>query len=196
MSVLETLSDGGNEWLEQLGLLDLLEEAKGRASDVLVGVLQVISDGVADRTDDKSGCEGTKRKSRWKGNGKDSPNKNHLLLEVALVVQLGANLPVEVEHLLELLVPAGHDILNDGHEERWLRAAVEGGYDDTSEGLELDFIAALLEVETKVLGGQLDTIVAQIGCNDGVGNGFGRCHVCEAMWSPAAACWRERSAGK
>jgi hypothetical protein len=30
------------------------------------------------------------------------------------------SLPVEVQHLLDLLVPAWHDELDDGHEQIWL----------------------------------------------------------------------------
>jgi hypothetical protein len=47
VAVLETLADGGDERFEKLGLLDLLEEAQSGATNVLVGVLQVVADGVA-----------------------------------------------------------------------------------------------------------------------------------------------------
>ena len=49
------------------------------------------------------------------------PNKNHLLLEVALLIELGADLPVEVKHLFELLVSAWTNILDDWHKQIGLR---------------------------------------------------------------------------
>jgi hypothetical protein len=69
-----------------------------------------------------------------------APDKDHLLLELSCVVELGADptrvvsgtaqsahglrlgsrlahsLPVEVQHLLDLLVTGRHDILDDRHE--------------------------------------------------------------------------------
>jgi hypothetical protein len=69
----------------------------------------------------------------------DSPNKNHLLLQLALLIELGADpivlvvrellsrsalrfdtiglLPVEVKHLLDLLVSRRQDILDDRHQQ-------------------------------------------------------------------------------
>lgn len=76
MTVLEAGSDRRNERLEELRLAHLLQEAKSRAADVLVGMLQVVTDGV---TAVSRGREG------------DLPDENHLLLELAIVVELGAD---------------------------------------------------------------------------------------------------------
>lgn len=76
--MLEAGADRGDEGLEELWLLDLLEEPERGAANVLVGVLKVVADGVYD--------------------------EDHLLLELSLFVVLWADLPVEVEHLLDLLV--------------------------------------------------------------------------------------------
>ena len=74
--MLEAGSYRGDERLEEFWLLDLLEEAQRRASNVLVGMLQIVTDGV--------------------------DYEDHLLLELSLVVVLGADFPVEVKHLLDL----------------------------------------------------------------------------------------------
>lgn len=47
VTVLEARSGGGQEWLDQLGLAKLAEEAQCVAADVLVGVLEVVSYAVA-----------------------------------------------------------------------------------------------------------------------------------------------------
>ena len=41
--------------------------------------------------------------------------KNHLLLQFAVIIILGADLPVEVQQFLQSLVLRGHDILYDWH---------------------------------------------------------------------------------
>jgi hypothetical protein len=43
----EARTDGGQERFEQLWLPNLLEESQGSAADVLVGVLEIVTDGVA-----------------------------------------------------------------------------------------------------------------------------------------------------
>ncbi|KAI3494698.1 hypothetical protein L1887_40514 [Cichorium endivia] len=177
VAVLETLADGGDERFEKLGLLDFLEEAQCGAANVLVGVLQIIADGVAAgmRNGEQRVSKGMQRRA-CENESSHVPNEDHLLLEVALFVELGADLPVEVEHLLELLVTAGQDILDDGHEQVGLGRAVEGGYDDASEGLELDLVGAALEVVAQVLGGELDAVAARVGSDDGIGDGLGGRH--------------------
>jgi hypothetical protein len=40
--VLQTLSDGRHEWLDQLGLLQLAQKAQSGAADKLIGMLQVL----------------------------------------------------------------------------------------------------------------------------------------------------------
>ena len=47
VTVLEARSGGGKKGLDQLGLAKLAEEAQGVASDVLVGVLEVVPYAVA-----------------------------------------------------------------------------------------------------------------------------------------------------
>lgn len=43
--------------------------------------------------------------------------EDHLLFQLAIVVILRADLPVEVQQLLEVLVLGRHDILDDWHEQ-------------------------------------------------------------------------------
>lgn len=47
----------------------------------------------------------------------DAPNKDHLLFELALVVVLGNDFPVEVEELLEMLILRWERVLDDGHQQ-------------------------------------------------------------------------------
>lgn len=47
VAVLETRSSRGEEGLDEFGFTELAQEAQGVASDVLVGVLKIVSDAVA-----------------------------------------------------------------------------------------------------------------------------------------------------
>lgn len=62
-----------NQWLEQLWLADLLQEAQSGASNVLVGMLEVVPESIAD--------------------------EDHLLLEFPIFGVLGDCFKVEVEEL-------------------------------------------------------------------------------------------------
>lgn len=42
VSVFQTLSNGGHQWLQQLRLLQLTQEPQGGAPDKLIGVLQIL----------------------------------------------------------------------------------------------------------------------------------------------------------
>ncbi len=44
VTVVETLLDGGNEWLNDLGLLELAEEAQSGATNKLVRVLEILAE--------------------------------------------------------------------------------------------------------------------------------------------------------
>lgn len=125
VTVLEALAHCRNQWLKDFLLLDLLEKTQGGASDVFVGVLKVVPDGVA--------------------------YQDHLLLQLALGIKLGAHFPVELEHLLELLVLAWEYILDDRHQERRVRLAIQRRYDNGTERLQLDLIVLTLKVRTELL---------------------------------------------
>jgi hypothetical protein len=56
-----------------------------------------------------------------RGLSSDAPDKDHLLFELALVVVLGNNFPVEVEELLEMLILRWERVLDDGHQQLRLR---------------------------------------------------------------------------
>lgn len=51
----------------------------------------------------------------------DLPDKDHLLFELALVVVLWNDFPVEVKELLEILVLRWERVLDDGHQQLRLR---------------------------------------------------------------------------
>lgn len=124
VTVLEALPGGGQQRLDKLGLPQLGEEAQGVASDVLVGVLEVISDTVADQ--------------------------DHFLLQLSAGVELGADLIVEIKHLLEGLRLGGHDEANDVHEQLGHRVAIEHDGEDALHGLNLALIGTLLELRPQV----------------------------------------------
>lgn len=66
----------------------------------------------------------------------NSPNQNHLLLQLARFIELWTDpdrqryvmsvclLPIEMKHLLDLLIPRRHHKLDDWHEQR--RLSVSG----------------------------------------------------------------------
>jgi hypothetical protein len=74
-----------------------------------------------------------------------SPDKDHLLFELTLLVELGTYFPVEMEELLYLLVFGGQDVLDDGHEELRLAVAIEGTDDDSAQRVELHFVGSALK---------------------------------------------------
>lgn len=56
-----------------------------------------------------------------RGLSSDAPDKDHLLFELALVVVLGDDFPVEVKKLLEVLVLRWERVLDDRHQQLRLR---------------------------------------------------------------------------
>lgn len=56
-----------------------------------------------------------------RGLSSDAPDKDHLLFELALVVVLRDDFPVEVEELLEMFVLRWERVLDDGHQQLRLR---------------------------------------------------------------------------
>ena len=56
-----------------------------------------------------------------RGLSSDTPDKDHLLFELALVVVLGDYFPVEVKELLEVLVLRWEPVLDDRHQQLRLR---------------------------------------------------------------------------
>lgn len=141
----ETAPNGGNERLQEFDFLDLLQHSQGRASNVFVGVLlsgrQLLSErAICDTHEIISDSIARESISLIQsGTAQDSPNQDHFLLELSLFVQLGADpilhisnahayvrfaqysLPVKVQHLLDLLVSRGKNVLNDWHEKGCLR---------------------------------------------------------------------------
>lgn len=134
VAVLQTLSGGGEERLNELGFSELAQEAKSVSPDVLVGVLQVVSDTVADQ--------------------------DHFLLQLAIGVELGANLVVKVQQLLQSLVLRGHDESNDVHEQVGHGIAIEHDRENALHGLDFALVGALLELRAQVReGGDVGGIV-------------------------------------
>jgi len=93
---------------------------------------------------------------------KDLHNKNHLLLELAVVVVLWTDLPVEMQQLLQLLVPRWHNELYNRHHERWLQyvnssllretdekahlgVSIDSRHDDLAQRVDFDLVRALLQ---------------------------------------------------
>lgn len=98
---------------------------------------------------------------RYRHAGKgDLPDQNHLLLQLAAAVELGADLVVEVEELLERLVLRGHDKADDVHEKRRHRISVEHNGQDALHGLDLGLIGTLLQLHAQIGdGGDVGRIV-------------------------------------
>jgi hypothetical protein len=67
------------------------------------------------------------------------------LLELALFVELGTDLPVKVKKLLDLLVLRGQDVLDDRHEQLRLIVPVEGSDNDAPERVEFELVGPTLE---------------------------------------------------
>jgi hypothetical protein len=104
-----------------------------------------------------------------------SPDENHLLLELSIGVRLRADLEVEMNELLELLVPGAHHIHDDGHKERIQGITIEHRKDDLSHGLDFDLVRALFDPLAQSLEPDLligirlvdDGIASICGAHDG-----------------------------
>ena len=88
------------------------------------------------------------------------PDQDHFLLELAASVELGADLVVEVEQLLERLGFGGHDESDDVHEQLGHWIAVQHDCEDGLHGLDLALVGALLELRAQLgHGGNIGGIV-------------------------------------
>lgn len=99
MAVLEVGENGRNERLDDLGLVEAAEEAESDAADVLVGVLEVVAEVLAD--------------------------EDHLREHLAARIGLVDDLEVEEEELLHRVILGGEHVADDGDEELRNRLAVE-----------------------------------------------------------------------
>lgn len=88
------------------------------------------------------------------------PDQDHLLFELAASIELGADLVVEVEQLLERLGFGGHDESDDVHEQLGHWIAVQHNCEDGLHGLDLALVGALLELRAQLgHGGHIGGIV-------------------------------------
>ena len=115
VAVVEALLDRRHERLEDLGLLDLAQEAQHAAAHVLVRVVQVVAQRVA--------------------------HEDHLGQQLARRVILRHDLPVEHDHLLELVVVRVDAEANDLHEHARHRLAAQHQHDRALERFHLDLRA-------------------------------------------------------
>lgn len=74
------------------------------------------------------------------------PDQDHLLLELAASVELGTDLVIEVEELLERLGLGGHDESDDVHEQLGHWIAVQHDCENRFHGLDLALVGALLKL--------------------------------------------------
>jgi len=63
------------------------------------------------------------------------PDQYHLLLQLAIRVQLGTNLVIEVQEFLERLALGRHDKSDNVHEKIWHRVTAEHDCQDTPHGV-------------------------------------------------------------
>lgn len=126
VAVVEVLEDGGHERLEHLGLGEAAEEAEGDAADVLVGVVEVVAEVLAD--------------------------EDHLREAPAGGVALVDDLEVEEEQLLDGVVLGGEDVADDGDEEGGEGLAVEEEHDGALHGVHLGGHVAALEIRLDLAG--------------------------------------------
>lgn len=112
VAVLQILDDRRDQGLDDLDLVEAAEEAEGDAADVLVGVLEVVAEVLAD--------------------------EDHLREDLAAGVGLVDDLEVQEEELLDGVVLAGEDVADDGDEELRDGLAVEEEHDGLLEGVHLE----------------------------------------------------------
>lgn len=79
------------------------------------------------------------------------PDENHLLLQLAIGVQLWTYFIVKVQQLLEGLALGRHNESDDMHEQLWHRIAIEHYSEDALHGLLLALICALLQLVAQLL---------------------------------------------
>lgn len=90
MTVFQTRPCGGEERFDEFRFSELAQESQGIASDVFVGVLQVVTDSVAEKTPTVLLME---RNGIYQSY---LPDQDHLLLKLAIRVQFRADFIVEV----------------------------------------------------------------------------------------------------
>ena len=111
VAVLEVGEDGRDERLNDLGLVEAAEEAERDAADVLIGVLEIVAEILAD--------------------------EDHLREDLAAGVSLLDDLEVEEEELLNGVVLGGEYVADDGDEELGDGLAVEQEHDGLLQGFAL-----------------------------------------------------------
>lgn len=79
------------------------------------------------------------------------PDQNHLLLQLAVRVQLWTDFIVEVEQLLQRLALGGHNEADDVHEQIRHGVPVEHDGEDPLHGFDLGLIRSLLQLCLQVL---------------------------------------------
>lgn len=147
MAVLQTLTGRGEQWLEELRLTNLAQEAEGSAADVLICMEEVIPDAIAASVSTPSELEYSIIKYR--------PDQNHLLLQLPARIVLWAYLVVEVQQLLERLALARHDEPDDVHQQLRHRVAVQHDNQDPAHSVQLRFIGALFQLLLELLDRRL-----------------------------------------
>lgn len=107
----EVGENGGNERLDDLGLVESAEESEGDAADVLVGMLEVVAEILAD--------------------------EDHLREDLAARISLVDDLEVEEEELLDGVVLGGENVADDGDEELRNGLAVQEDHDGLLKRVDL-----------------------------------------------------------
>ncbi|GMN48127.1 hypothetical protein TIFTF001_017308 [Ficus carica] len=113
VAVLEIGENGRDERLDDLGLVEAAEEAESDAADVLVGMLEVVAEVLAD--------------------------EDHLREDFASGVGLVDDLQVEEEKLLDGVVLGGEDIADDGDEQLGNRLPIQQKHYRLLQSLDLRF---------------------------------------------------------
>ena len=107
----EVGENGGNERLDDLGLVESAEESEGDAADVLVGMLEVVAEILAD--------------------------EDHLREDLAARIGLVDDLEIEEEELLDGVVLGGENVADDGDEELRNGLAVQEDHDGLLKRVDL-----------------------------------------------------------
>lgn len=113
MAVLQIGENRRDQRLDDLGLVQSAEKSQRNASDVLVRVLKIVAEVLAD--------------------------EDHLREDLAFGVGFLYDLKVEEEELLDCVVLGGQYVSDDGDEELGNGVAVEEEHDGLLEGFDLQF---------------------------------------------------------
>mmetsp|Transcript_33573 Transcript_33573/g.96288 ORF Transcript_33573/g.96288 Transcript_33573/m.96288 type:complete len:1064 (-) Transcript_33573:41-3232(-) len=131
--VAEIPEDSLLQGLKDSVVLHLAQQAQGRAANVLVGVHEVIAEGIA--------------------------HQNHFLLQIAILLALVDNLPVDHQQLLDPVVRGGDDELDDGHQQLGISLAIDHEKDQLLQGLSLYAVFLVFEPLAKIIGSRRHTLV-------------------------------------